>query len=335
MPAEWERHRATWLAWPSDADLWLEDLAPARREFVALCRGITHGAAESLEVLVLDRAGEREAAAALAGLDVRFHVVRFGDIWLRDTAPTFVRGAHGELVAVRFRFNGWGGKYDLEGDQEVGGEIATLAGARVRSVDLVLEGGAVEVDGVGTCITTRQCALSPERNPGLGEEEVGRRIADALGAEHVVWLDRGLANDHTDGHVDTLARFVAPGVVACMEARGASDPNREVLAEIRATLARATDAGGKRLELVTVPSPGAIAGGDGKPMPASYLNFYVSNTSVLVPTYGCAYDDEAVAVLARCFPGRSVLGSPARAILSGGGAFHCITQQEPLPSTSE
>jgi agmatine deiminase len=165
MPAEWERHRATWLAWPSHADLWLEDLAPARREFVALCRGIAHGAAESLEVLVLDRAGEREAAAALAGLDVRFHVVRFGDIWLRDTAPTFVRGAHGELVAVRFRFNGWGGKVRSGRRPGSRGEIATLAGARVRSVDLVLEGGAVEVDGVGTCITTRQCALSPSATP--------------------------------------------------------------------------------------------------------------------------------------------------------------------------
>jgi agmatine deiminase len=261
--------------------------------------------------------------------------VPFGDIRLRDTAPTYVRDSRGTLEDVRFRFNGWGGKYELDGDREVGGEIAERAGAPVRAVDLTLEGGAVEVDGAGTCITTRQCALSRERNPGLSEGEVGKRIAEARGAERNVWLDCGLMNDPTPGHVDTLARFVAPGVVACMEARASDDPNRAVLAEILSTVAPARDARGHRLEVIAVPSPGAIAGRDGKPMPASYLNFYIANSSVLVPTYGCAYDDDAVTVIARCFPGRSVLGSPARAILSGGGAFHCITQQEPRPLAAE
>src|SRR6185436_18029215 len=162
------------------------------------------------------------------------------------------------------------------------------------------------------------------------ERAAGERIAAALGAERVVWLERGLLNDHTDGHIDTLARFVAPGVVACMEARSPDDPNREVLAEIAATLSRAADAKGRRLELVTLPSPGAVLGREGEVMPASYLNFYIANATVVVPTYGSTYDDEAVSILAQCFPDRDVSGSSARAILSGGGAFHCITQQEPL-----
>ena len=329
MPAEWEPHRATWVAWPSHADLWLDDLDSARKEFVGLCKGIAAPTGdEVLEVLVLDEAGERRAAAALAALRARFHRVAFGDIWLRDTGPTFTLGS-GTLGAVRFRFNGWGSKYELDGDVEVGGRIASLAGAREQPVGLTFEGGGLDVDGEGTCLTTRQCVLNANRNPGLDEARAAKLIGGALGAEQVVWLDRGLLNDHTDGHVDTLARFVAPGVVACMEARTNADPNRDVLANVIATLERAVDARGRRLELVTLPSPGAVVARDGKILPASYLNFYIANAAVLVPTYGSTYDDEAVSILAQCFPGRAVAGSPARSILTGGGAFHCITQQEP------
>ena len=342
MPAEWEPHRATWLAWPSHADLWREDLADARAEFLALCRAIAAptgsiGAAvqtELLEVLVPRAVRRTEAEAALEGLHARVHDVRFGDIWLRDTAPSFQLGSDGRLVAVCFRFNGWGGKYVLEGDEEVGSCVAEIAGARIRDLDLVLEGGGIEVDGEGTCLTTRQCVLNPNRNPGLDEKRATEILADALGTECVVWLERGLANDHTDGHIDTLARFVAPGVVACMEPASVDDPNAEVLREILEAVAAARDARGRRLEVVRVPSPGAVLNREGDPMPASYLNFYIANASVVVPTYGVANDDRAVAAVAACFPGRTVIGAPARAILTGGGAFHCITQQEPLISSA-
>jgi agmatine deiminase len=342
MPAEWEPHRATWLAWPSHEDLWREDLADARAEFLALCRGIvaptgsTAGSAtsECLEVLVPRAARRPEAEVALEGLRARVHDVRFGDIWLRDTAPSFQLGSDGALVAVCFRFNGWGGKYVLEGDEDVGSRVAEIAGARIRDLDLVLEGGGIEVDGEGTCLTTRQCVLNPNRNPALDEKRATELISDAVGAECVVWLERGLANDHTDGHIDTLARFVAPGIVACMEPASAADPNADVLREIAADLAAARDGRGRRFEIVTVPSPGAVLNGEGDCMPASYLNFYIANASVVVPTYGVANDDRAVAAIAACFPGRTVVGSPARAILTGGGAFHCITQQEPLISSA-
>jgi agmatine deiminase len=198
-------------------------------------------------------------------------------------------------------------------------------------VDLVLEGGAIEVDGEGTCLTTRQCVLNANRNPGLDEAAASRKLREGLAVEQVVWIERGLANDHTDGHIDTLARFVAPGVVACMEPRG-GDPNADVLREILTALRAAKDACGRHLEIVTVPSPGAVVSADGRLMPASYLNFYISNSAVVVPTYASDADSEAVERISRCFAGRSVVGVSALAILTGGGAFHCITQQEPLIS---
>jgi len=331
MPPEWEAHEAVWLAWPSHRELWGDDLEPARAELVELCRAIaTGGGAEALHVLVLDERGEEEAAGALDGAGATVHRVPFGDIWLRDTGPLFVTADDGRMAAVRFRFDGWGGKYRFEFDDEVALRVAELAGADVFEAPIVCEGGAVEVDGEGTCITTRACLLDPHRNPGADASTVEACLADYLGADCVVWLERGLAGDHTDGHVDTLARFVAPGRVVCASARERDDPNAEVLAEVERALDRATDACGRRLEVVTLPSPGLVSVGDGDPMPASYLNYYLSNSGVVVPVYGSRYDREAVEAVAQCFPGRDTLAVPARHILTGGGAFHCITQQQPM-----
>jgi agmatine deiminase len=339
LPAEWCPHRATWLAWPSHGELWADGLEPARREFEGLCRAIAgeetrRGDAgdrprETLEMLVLDEAGEREAAARLAGLPIVFHRMPFGDIWLRDTGPVFLRDARGDLAAARFRFNGWGGKYVLPSDDSVAERIANVVGCRQFAASFVLEGGAVEVDGQGTCLTTRQCLLNRNRNPGATAGEMEHRLIGALGVRKVVWLEEGLAGDHTDGHVDNVARFAAPGVVLCMLPSDPSDPNRTVLERTADALARATDAEGRRFEVVTLPSPGRVVDDDGRPVPASYMNFYVCNAAVVVPVYGSKYDARAVDVIAACFPGRRTVGLPARAILTGGGAFHCITQPEP------
>lgn len=342
QPAEWDPHAACWVAWPSHAELWGDALAEVRAAFVKLCRAIADPDAdgrargERLEVLVLDERGEAKAAGALAGLPVRFHRIPFGDIWLRDTAPIFVVGEDGGVAAARFLFNGWGGRYDLPGDETVGDAIAEAAGTPVRRHGLVLEGGAVEVDGEGTLLTTRQCLENPNRNPAFDREATERVLAAALGAEAVIWLDRGLENDHTDGHVDTLARFVAPGRVVCM-APSEGDPNAGALEAVRRDLASAVDAKGRALEVVAIPSPGRVRGDDGKALPASYVNFYVANTAVVVPQYGKETDAEAVDALAGCFPGRHVVGVDARAILAGGGAFHCITQPQPVgpPATLE
>ena len=327
QPAEWTPHEACWLAWPSDGELWLENLEPARAVFVSLCEAI--GVGERLEILVPDEANEALAKAALAKIAPRFHRVPFGDIWLRDTAPIFVRSAKGELATARFAFNGWGGKYVLEHDDLVAEHIAEIAGLRSFAASWILEGGSIDVDGEGTALTTRQCLLNPNRNPGLDAAAIGKGLRDMLGIETLVWLGDGLVNDHTDGHVDNVARFVAPGVAVCMEARSEDDPNRDALGAIARDLAAAKDAKGRTLDVVRIPSPGRVTDDEGRVVPASFVNFYIGNRAVVVPTYGTAWDDEAVERIGRLFPGRKAIGVNARAILSGGGAFHCISQQQP------
>jgi agmatine deiminase len=328
MPAEWASHEATWLAWPSHPDLWADHLEPARRAVVCLAQAVAAG--ERVEVLTLDAESEAEARAAMGSARVRFHRVPFGDIWLRDTAPIFLVDEAGALGSVRFSFNGWGGKYVLEHDDRVGERIAALRSeARAFAMPFVLEGGAVEVDGDGTVLTTRQCLLRGQRNGATPEPEVERMLCDALGCQKVLWLEDGLRNDHTDGHVDTLARFVRPGVVVAMESRASDDPNANVLRALLAELESMVDARGRRLEVVRIPSPGLITDGGGRVVPASFVNFYVANACVVVPTYGSRFDEEAVRLIGSLFPGRAVIGVDARAVLSGGGAFHCITQQEP------
>jgi agmatine deiminase len=336
QPAEWALHASTWVAWPSAGDLWLENLAPAQVAFVAMCTALADvgpsGAprGERLNVLVPDDLTEAMAGGALAGLGATLHRVPFGDIWLRDTAPIFVTDEEGRVASACFGFNGWGQKYVLEHDAAVSEKIALLARHDVLTHPFVLEGGSVEVDGEGTILTTRQCLLNPNRNPTLGAEAIEERVKAALGGEKTLWLGDGLENDHTDGHVDTIARFVRPGVVVCMRPSGDDDPNAAILDLIARDLEAMTDARGRRLEVVRVPSPGRVLSSEGHVMPASYVNFYIGNTTVVVPTYGAPYDAEAVREIAALFPGRRTVGIDARAILTGGGAFHCITQQEPM-----
>ena len=334
MPAEWSLHDAVWTAWPHDPDQWLEGLAAPQRALMTMVAAIVDLEAgrprgERVELLVRDAADEAAARLLLgpASAGVRFHRMSYGDVWLRDTGPIFVTRS-GEVSAARFQFDGWGGKYLMEGDTEVAARVTARAGVRGAAFDFVLEGGAIEVDGEGTVLTTRQCLLGGARNPGLDQRALEARLAWALGVRHVVWLDRGLANDHTDGHIDTLARFVAPGVVACMEPQP-GDPNREALAGILGDLEAARGANGQRFEVVTVPSPGTVEDAAGNLMPASYMNFYVANTTVVVPTYGVAADDAAVSAIAAMFPTRRTVAVEGKPVVVGGGAFHCSTQQQP------
>jgi agmatine deiminase len=331
LPAEWEKHKACWLAWPSHQDLWEENLGPARAEFVGLCRAIANG--EPLEVLVPDPKMKSEAEHALHGLSVRFHLIPFGDIWLRDTAPLFLKGTSGETATARFNFNGWGEKYILPHDSEVSARIAHAAQLKEISYNWILEGGAIDVDGQGTCLTTRQCLLNKNRGSNT-ESVMTSRLKEALGVEKVLWLEDGLLNDHTDGHVDTLARFIAPGVVLCMKSTHSRDPNFAVLKEIADTLRKKTDARGRKLEVIEIPSPGTVLDGAGEIMPASYMNFLIANSAVVVPVYGSEFDDAAVAAISEAarkyLPERRVIGLPSKTILSGGGAFHCITRQQTL-----
>lgn len=331
QPAEWAPHRACWSAWPSHEDLWQESLPEVQREFAAFCHAIGSGS-ERLEILVAFESQLALAEKALAGLNVRFHLIPFGDIWLRDTASIFLK-KEAQIVANRFRFNGWGEKYVLPFDDDVSRRVAQASGYNWQQHGWILEGGALETDGEGTCITTRQCLLNSNRSfdgKSASEIVVEERLKSALGYKKILWLNEGLLNDHTDGHVDNLARFIAPGVVVCMEAKTQDDPNAAILRQIYAELSSFQDAQGRKLKVVQIPSPGRILNEDGDVVPASHMNFYIGNDAVAVPTYEPHWGAQAVEILKPYFPGRKVVGLSAQAILGGGGAFHCITQQEPL-----
>ncbi|WP_419813983.1 agmatine deiminase family protein [Glacieibacterium sp.] len=319
QPAEWAPHSACWTAFPSHPELWEDDLVPAQAEVAAMVRAIAAG--ERVELLVANEAAEAAARAALAGADVGFHLYAFGDIWLRDTGPLILSSPAG-LAGAGFRFNGWGGKYDLPGDDGVAAFVAGAAGLPLARHDWVLEGGAIDIEGSGLAVTTEACLLNPNRNPHLDRAGIESHLRRDLGIDRLLWLGEGLANDHTDGHVDNLARFVAPGLLALPSASGSDDPNADVFADAHE---RARDYG---LDIVTIPSPGRVER-DGEIVPASHMNFYIANSAVVVPTYGTPYEDAAVAAIAALFPTRKVVGLRADHILTGGGSFHCITQQVP------
>lgn len=328
VPAEWAPQKAIWTAWPADPDEWNGDLASPRRDVAALVRAL--GRSNRVRLLV---AGAEAAASARAELGGVAEIVsaRYGDIWLRDTGPIFARTDDGP-VALRFRTNGWGGKFDLPDDATVGDDIARLAGTTVRKFDFVLEGGAVEHNGEGTILTTRQTLLNENRNDWT-EAEAEAALREAFGAKKVVWIDQGLLNDHTDGHIDAIARFVGAGRVVCQSPAGADDPNAANLDEIARMLEAATNALGRKLEVIRIPSPGLVVNDLGEAAPASHVNFVIANGVVVVPVYGTPTAERAIEALQAVFPDRKVVGLPSRGLLgsgiAGGGSFHCITQQEP------
>lgn len=330
VPAEWAPHKAMWLGFPSHGDLWEEDLGAAQAEVEALARALAGPGGEHVRLLVGSPEGEA-AARALMGDVPNIEIVpgRFGDIWLRDTGPIFTAAGDGH-EARAFRFNGWGGKYLLDHDDSVAGQIADASGAKLVAHDFILEGGAVDHDGMGTVLTTGQCVLNTNRNTGWSQAVAEAALAEALGARKVIWLGDGLANDHTDGHVDNLARFVAPGVVVCPMAFGRGDVNGDAYDDAARRLAEATDADGNRLKVVRIPSPGWIESHEGGAAPASHMNFIIANGAVIMPVYEAGQAaDLALQALKSVFPDREVIGLPSNAILTGGGSFHCITQQEP------
>lgn len=335
----------TATAWPTHDD-WGEGLEAGRAEVAALAGALAGGgagptvgskgperAADPARARVLvpprdeatgDAAAERLADAATAD------PATYADIWLRDTGPVFTLDENGP-IAVAFAFNGWGGRFFMPEDQEVAAQIAERAGVRLERVDLVTEGGAIEVDGAGTAIITRASVLNRNRNPNLDAGDVERTFHDALGVERVIWLEEGLAHDHTDGHVDTLARFAAPGLVVCQAPAGPDDPNAAVLDDVARTLDRARDASDARLDVARIPSPGRVVGRDGVLRPASHMNYVHAAGQVITPLYDTPTAADALAGLREVFPDRPVVGLSARALVEEGGAFHCATVAAPHP----
>lgn len=329
VPPEWAPQEALWTAWPADADEWNGDLSAPRRDVAEL---VTVLAKYGNRVRLLVNGTEAETSARQAVGDVaELIVARYGDIWLRDTGPIFARWANGP-VALRFATNSWGGKFDLPDDETVGDDIAEKAATPLRRFPFVLEGGAVDHDGRGTILTTRQTLLHPNRN-GWAKDEAEEALGAAFGARKVIWIDEGLANDHTDGHIDNIARFVGEAHVVCQSPAGPDDPNAATLDAIAEVLEAATDADGRSLKVTRIPGVGRYVNPAGEISPASHMNFLIANDVVVVPVYGTATQDAAVEALQNVFHDRTVVGVSSLGLIgwgnAGGGSFHCITQQEP------
>jgi agmatine deiminase len=330
VPHETARQAAIHTPWPAAHELWEEDIDPAREEFARFLALVSAPGRDGkpLPITVYAATAEAEAdARRRAGHLARIIREPYGDVWARDTGPVFTLGPDG-LTAVRFKFNGWGGKYDLPGDQTFGARIAREAGATILQADFICEGGALEFDGEGTLITTRQCVLNTNRNPRLSQSDFEARMEALFGVTKVIWLEEGLLGDHTDGHVDNLARFAGPGRVVCQVPAGPGDPNAKILDRIARDLDRAVDARGRRLEVLRIVSPGRLEVDAGEAAAASHMNWVVGPRHVVLP----AYNDRAVLAarsLQRAFPGRKVVPSGSSAILTGGGSFHCVTCNQP------
>lgn len=319
MPPEWHPQDWLWIGFPHLAEEWSGVIDAAQEQIAAFASAVADSG-QQVRLIVRDAANEARARSLVSGA-VTLERRVYGDVWLRDTGPLVVCGAEGRRARL-FGFNGWGGKYLMPGDEAIGADLAASAGLAADRCDWILEGGALDGDGTGLVTTTAQCLLNPNRNPALTQADLELRLARDLGYERVLWLGDGLINDHTDGHVDNLARFVAPNRLALPRATGPGDPNEAIYAD---AAARARDFG---VEVVEVPSPGLVEWG-GMIQPASYMNFVIANNVVIVPVFGTQHDDDGVAAIAELFPGRAVIGLMADAVLAGGGGFHCSSQQMP------
>ncbi len=319
---EWAPHERLWIGFPAIADEWGAAFHRARQQIAAFANAVAdHGRGEHV-TLVCNSAADAATAHGLIEPSVEVIVEALGDVWLRDTAPIIIGTGSGRR-AVDFAFNGWGGKYLMPGDCDVGERLARHFAFPVDSQSMILEGGGIDWDGTGRCVTTKQCLLNANRNAGMSRADVAAVLRDTLGFDRILWLGDGLFGDHTDGHVDNLARWVAPGVLLLPTASGDDDLNAAVYAD---AMVRACAFGD--IDIRTIPSPGRVEV-DGTPVPASYMNFLIGNNVVVMPAYGTVHDDAAAAVLADCFADRRIVPLPSDAILAGGGSFHCTSQQVP------
>ncbi|WP_371827169.1 agmatine deiminase family protein [Deinococcus sp. QL22] len=330
MPAEWAPHAATWMGWPANDDLWFGHLDAVRAEFAELIRTIARF--EAVHLLVRDTESEQDARERLDGANVSFHHVPLDDVWMRDNGPIFITrgsGAEADLSLINWRFNAWGGKFDSGHDDRVPEYVAQSLSLTHWDRPEVLEGGGLEVNGAGMGLTTRSCFLTDTRNPGLTEEGYAELLQGTLGIQKLLWLDGGLENDHTDGHIDTITRFVDEQTIVTSVEPNPEDPNHTTMAGNLAQLQAMTDLSGQPFRVVELPLPAQrLEGAEGR-LPPTYANFYIGNGFVVVPQYGDPNDIPALEVLRPLFPGREVIGLSSRAIIEGGGSFHCITQQQP------
>jgi len=347
MPGEFEPHSGCWMAWPERPDNWRLGAKPAQQAYAAVAEAIN--ASDPVTVAVSD--AQFEHCRSLLSPSIRVVEIATDDAWIRDMGPTFVIDGRGGRRGIDWRFNACGGLdgglyFPWDRDDRVAHKVLEIEGADRYRAPIVLEGGSIHVDGEGTVISTEECLLNPNRNPELSREQIERVLFDHLGAEKMIWLGQGVYDDETDGHVDNLACFARPGVVLLSYCEDESDPQHAISRDAQERLEAATDARGRSIEVIRLPSPGPVtiaaeeaAGVDAVPgslprragdrLAASYANFYIATSRIVYPLLDERHDEQAGAVLQDCFPEREIVGVPAREILLGGGNVHCITQQVP------
>lgn len=333
MPAEWEKHDAVWLAWPHDPATF-PDRVEKVEEVYAQIIGAIHES-EDVNLFVKDSAMKAKVVKLLDKKDVNlekihFFVFEYADVWFRDYGPIFVLDkTRGKLAMLHWVFNAWGEKYqELMKDAGIPSIINRKMRLRCFNPGIVLEGGSIDVNGRGTLLTTEQCLLNRNRNPDLSKKEIEQYLKDYFGVSNVIWLKKGIAGDDTDGHIDDIARFVAPSTVLCAYEEDSTDENYPVLKENYEILRESGDQDGNGLNIIKLPMPGSV--GEEQRLPASYANFYIGNKVVLVPVFGHETDKKALNIIQRVFPDRKVAGINCPDLVHGMGTIHCITQQQPV-----
>ena len=330
MPAEWEKHEATWLVWPKDPDTFPKGIIePVEETYIKIISTLAKG--EKVNVLVDDKRTEDRILSMLPSKENEFiHHIKSADVWVRDYGPIFIK-KNNEIAATKWIFNSWGNKYrELLMDNETGMQIAKLAKKKIFEPGIVLESGSIETNGLGTCITTEKCLLNKNRNPSLSKEEIEKYLKGYLGFENFIWLKNGIEGDDTDGHVDDIARFVNKDTVVCMVEENRDDDNHKNLEENFDILKKAYDQDGKRINVIPMQMPRKIEIPERR-LAASYANFYIGNSAVLVPTFNDKNDEKAISIIGKFFHGKEIIGIDCRDLVYGYGGIHCITQQQPSP----
>lgn len=327
MPAEWHSHQRCWMAWPCHQETWQKiGLERARKAYALVANSI----AKYEPVCMLVNPGDEQTAQSLLGEEITLISLPINDSWTRDTGPSFLLNQQGQLGGVDWIHNAWGGNYaDCALDNEIAAEVIRQTKAEYFHAPLVMEGGSFHVDGEGTVLTSRECLLNKNRNPHLSQAQIEHYLQDYLGCEKTIWVNKGLLGDETDGHIDEIACFVAPGKVLCLITHDKSDPNYANLQDNLQILQRATDAKGRALQVFTVEQPPATVL-DGERLTLSYINFYLANNGIVMPAFGYQkYDDAALHLFKQLFPQHHISQINALDVFAGGGGIHCITQQQP------
>lgn len=333
MPAEWEEHSATWLAWPHNKDTWPDKISNVERSYVEMAKALH--SYENVNILINDKNSEFKSRKVLisAGINIKkvfFYLIKTVDAWIRDYGPNFIINRKKNLLAMNnWEFNAWGGKYiDLMEDNIISKKINKYLKFQCFMPGIILEGGSIDVNGKGTCLTTEQCLLNKNRNPALSKADIEQYLSSYLGVKNIIWLREGIMGDDTDGHIDDIARFVDPTTILCAFEDNKNDQNYKILKENYEILKSSKDQDGRKIKAVKLPMPRPVKFEDIR-LPASYANFYIANKTVLVPIFAQRNDKKAIRILEKLFPHRKIIGINCVDLVSGLGGIHCVTQQQP------